>query len=131
MAPCPPDSTAVSSAATATTVLPLPTSPCKRRRIGLSERMSARTSAATRSWAPRQAEGQALQERVQQGAVPGVPGARLGLLDAGLADGEAGLDEKELVEDEPPQRGLQARLVAREVDLVHRVVQVRQTVLRE
>src|SRR3712207_7031537 len=41
---CPPDSTAVSSAATATAVLPLPTSPCNRRRIGLSERMLARIS---------------------------------------------------------------------------------------
>src|SRR4028119_1366821 len=52
IAPCPPDSTAVSRAATATTVLPLPTSPCSRRRIGFSRRMSARTSSITRSCAP-------------------------------------------------------------------------------
>ncbi len=115
----------------ATTVFPLPTSPCRRRRIGFSRRMSARTSSMTRSCAAGQAEGEALQEGVEEAAVAPVPAADLGPLHARLAGGETGLDQEELVEDQTPHRRRKKRPLRREMDLVYRVVQIGQAVAHE
>ena len=51
-APWRPPSTATSSVAVATSVLPDPTSPCKSRCIGSGEARSAAISPSTRRWAP-------------------------------------------------------------------------------
>ena len=45
---CDPDAWAINAAATATTVLPLPTSPCSNRFIGRPRAMSAAISSMTR-----------------------------------------------------------------------------------
>ena len=46
----PPASTAFAIASSATTVLPLPTSPCSRRSIRVGSAMSATISASACSW---------------------------------------------------------------------------------
>ena len=53
----------VSSAATATTVLPDPTSPCSSRCIGCGPARSALISAMARSWAAGQGKGRPLRKR--------------------------------------------------------------------
>ena len=55
--------TAVSSAATATTVLPEPTSPCSSRCMGWGPAMSVEISAMARSWAPVREKGSRVRKR--------------------------------------------------------------------
>src|SRR5215208_1203527 len=57
--------------------------------------------------------------------------ADLGPLQACFAGCESSLDQEQLVEDQTPHRGLEARPLRREVDLVYRVVQIGQAVAHE
>jgi hypothetical protein len=73
-------------------------------------------------------ERQTPQIRVQEAPVARVPRADLGPLQAGLAGGESGLYQEELVEDQTPQGVFEADAVRGEVDLVEGVVQVGEVV---
>ena len=69
-----PASTALAAASAATTVLPLPTSPCTRRSIGSGRAMSLLTSSSTRCWAP-----VSLKARRWRRALASLPGGRTGI----------------------------------------------------
>src|SRR5215207_4504608 len=60
-----------------------------------------------------------------------MPAADLCPLKTCLAGREAGLNQEELMEDQTPHRRLEAHPLRRKVDLVYRVVQIRQTVTHE
>ncbi|CUI32654.1 Uncharacterised protein [Achromobacter xylosoxidans] len=62
-ATCAPPAMAWAAAMAATTVLPLPTSPCSRRCIGYGRARSAEISATTRCWAPVSLNGSAWYSR--------------------------------------------------------------------
>ena len=100
---CPP-CTAVSSAATATTVLPAPTSPCSSRCIGIGRARSAVISAITFCWSPVSVERQPIEEPLDERAGRDVLDALAGLLDAALAEHERELDAQQLVEHQPAPR---------------------------
>ena len=101
-APWWPPSTAVSKAATATTVLPDPTSPCRSRCIGCGPAMSARISAIARSWAPVRVKGKAGAEAIHQLPVDLVADPGRLPLDGPLAHDQDQLEPQQLVEGQPP-----------------------------
>ena len=69
-APWWPPWTAASMAATATTVLPDPTSPCRSRCMGSGPARSARMASMARRWAAVGEKGRPLEEPVHQGRAP-------------------------------------------------------------
>ena len=100
-APCRPASTARRSVASATTVLPEPTSPCSSRCIGVVRARSRSISAIARSCASVSVNGSTSRYRVEE-----LAGRRQRLRDEPLALGRAArereLEDEELVEGEPP-----------------------------
>ena len=80
---------------------------------------------------PGQAEGEALQEGVEEAPVAPVPATDLCPLQARFTGRETGLYQEELVEDQAPHRRLKTRPLGREMDLVYRVVQIGQAVAHE
>ena len=115
-AACTPFSTARSAASAATTVLPLPTSPCSRRRIGCASPRSRSISAQARTLRARQPERQAREQARGQRA--GLPERRCGLaLALAVMQAHRQLLRQQFVQlHAPPRRmgapGERARVVA-------------------
>ena len=120
-APWYPPCTAMSSAASATTVLPEPTSPCRSRCIGTG---LARSPWITSSVVLVRGElvRQRAEEAREQLAVHLVLDAAALRLDRALAQHERDLDAEELVEAQPP---LRLAPVLRDLGLVHVAVRPR------
>ncbi len=74
-APCHPARTAEASATAATAVLPLPTSPWRRRRIGRSEARSAVIASTAADWSPVRVNGSAPMISARSASVTRMAGA--------------------------------------------------------
>ena len=103
-APWWPPSTAVSSAAIATTVLPAPTSPCSNRCMGIGRARSLVISAITLVWSPVSSKGSAAEEPWHERAGGDVLDAHARGLDHALAQHQRQLDPQQLVEHEAAAR---------------------------
>ena len=103
-----PDWTASIIAAKATAVFPLPTSPWSSRFIGSGRPMSRAISPSARSWAPVSVNG---SREIARDTAAGEASKAIPALgaDAAPAPGERELQEEQLLEDEPPERGRRAR----------------------